>query len=320
MKILLTGAFGNLGSLLLHRLLDEGYHVTAFDIKTPINLKISSHYKSKCTPAIDIQWGDIRDEALINKLIEGKDTVIHLAAMIAPFSEINPKLSWDINVNGTTHLLNAIERTTKKPLFVFSSSFAVFGHRQSDLPPRTLADPLFATDHYSKQKIACENLIKEKEANWVILRFGAMIDTRMRHSDKQVMVLGFNLAANNRIEYIHPNDAATAIINSLRTPEAHNKVHLIGGGSHCQTTHLTLFNAITGALGLTFEEKDLGTQELYADWADTTESQRILQYQHSTFEEFRQESYEKFKWLRYFVKPFAPLIKKGMKFYLNRCV
>lgn len=309
MHVLVTGAFGNLGSLLIDALLGEGHSVTCFDLKTKVNEKVAAQYKGR----IDTQWGDIRDAVLVQDLVAGKGAVIHLAAMIPPFSEANPKLSWGVNVEGTEHLLRAIESADKPPLFVFSSSFAVFGNRQKDPPPRTLDDPLIATDNYSEQKIACENMIVEKDFDWVILRLGAMVDTRMRHSDKQQIRLGLRASASSRLEYIHPLDAATAIVNTLTRPEAHNKVHLIGGGATCQVNHLEFFNAMSGSFGLVFKASDFGDQELCADWVDTRESQRLLHYQKHTFDDFRRENYQHFRWLRYLVKPYSPIIKWGMK-------
>jgi antibiotic biosynthesis monooxygenase (ABM) superfamily enzyme len=69
---------------------------------------------------------------------------------------------------------------------------------------------------------------------------------------------------------------------------------------------------------LIFKAGDFGNQEIYADWVDTDESQNLLQYQSITFDDFRRETYERFKWLRYPVKPFSPAIKWGMKLFLER--
>lgn len=311
MKILITGAFGNLGTLVLDRLLAQGHEVTAFDLKNPINEKIAAAYSKR----LALVWGDIRDDKLVFSLVEGHNAVIHLAALIAPFSESNPALAFAVNVSGTRSLLNAVEQSPFRPLFIFSSSFAVFGLRQNDPPPRTVNDPLLATDQYSEHKIACEKMIQASSCNWLILRFGAMVDARMRHSSKQQLKLSLDLAANNRVEYIHPQDAATAIVNALSCPLSHRKVLLIGGGQSCQVTHLELMNALVGAMGIHFKAIDLGQQQLYADWVDSTESQVLLNYQHHSFDDFRRENYAQFKWLRLLLRPFSPLVKFCIKLY-----
>lgn len=313
MRILLTGAFGNLGTLVLDKLLQQGHQVTAFDIRSKVNLEIAAQYQGRAS----IHWGDIRDAQGVAQQVRGQDAVIHLAAMIMPFSELNPALAWDINVKGTEHLLEAIAQQEKPPLFVYTSSFAVYGIRQDDPPPRTLDEPVVATDHYSEQKIACESLIRQQAFPWVILRLGAMTDSRMRHSNTLQAKLALELAPDNRVEYIHPADAATAVVNALTRPQAHNRVHLIGGGPSCQVTHLDILNAMTGAMGITFRPGDLGSRKLYADWADTRESQRLLEFQQHSFADYRRENYARFGWLRHLVRPLSPLIVRGMKLYLK---
>lgn len=307
MNILLTGAFGNLGSLVLEQLLNSGHQVSAFDIASPINRKIARSFNGK--NGLTIIWGDIRNAEQVKALVQGQDAIIHVAAMIAPFSENNPQLAYDINVKGTQHLLDGIHEAGSKPLFIFTSSFAVYGYRQKDPPPRTLDEAVCATDHYSQHKIEGEQMVQALDSPWVILRLAGMVDARMRHSDKEQAKLGFRLAANNRIEYIHPKDAVTAIVHALERPEAHNKIHLIGGGKRCQVTHFDLLHTVLGAIGIQLTPADFGEQELYADWADTSESQRLLDFQHHSFADFKAESYHKFRFVRPFVRPFSSVIK-----------
>lgn len=309
MNVLVTGAFGNLGTLVLARLLAAGHAVTAFDVRTPENERHARAFASRTT----VRWGDIRDAAAIGEAVAGQHAVIHLAAIIAPFSEAAPELARQVNVAGTVNVLRAVERSPAGPLLVFSSSFAVLGRRQRDPPPRTLADPVVATDHYSAHKIECERAIAASGARWMILRLAGMVDARMRHARPDQMRLAFALAAANRIEYLHPEDAALAFVNALATPEAERRIHLIGGGPSCQVSHYQLMSAVLGSFGLRFPADDFGTEELYADWADTRDSERLLRYQRHSFEDFRRECDARFRWLRAVVRPAAPLVRWGMK-------
>jgi len=310
MNILLTGAFGNLGSLVLQALLDEGHRVTAFDVPSPINEKIAKGFARQ--PNLNIVWGDIRKAERVKALVKGQDAIIHIAAIIAPFSENMPELAYDVNVNGTQNLIDGVRESGGSPLFVFTSSFSVYGHRQKDPPPRTLDEPVVATDHYSAHKIEGEKRVQQLSTPWVILRLAGMVDGRMRHRDKEQIRMGFRLAANNRIEYVHPADVTTAIVHALERPQAHNKIHLIGGGPSCQVTQIDMMNVVMGALGITVTPEDFGSDELYADWADTRESQRLLDYQHHSFEDFRKEVADKFRRVRPLLKPLAPLLRWGL--------
>ena len=50
----------------------------------------------------------------------------------------------------------------------------------------------------------------------------------------------------------------------------------------------------------------------YTDWLDTAESQRILQYQQHSFEDFVQEVAASLGYRRYLIRLFAPLVRRWM--------
>ncbi|HEY9036303.1 MAG TPA: NAD(P)-dependent oxidoreductase [Pseudomonadales bacterium] len=310
MNILLTGAFGNLGSLVLQALLDGGHRVTALDVPSPINKKIAKAFSR--SPDLTIVWGDIRHAERVKALVKGHQAVVHLAAIIPPFSEAQPDLAHAVNVDGTQHLMDGVRESGDSPLFIFSSSYSVYGCHQQEAPPCTLDTPLMAADHYSSHKIECERRVQAMPTPWLIMRLAGMVDGRMRHRDIEQAKLGFALAADNRIEYVHPADVATAIVHALERPQAHNKIHLIGGGPDCQVTQLDMMQAVMGAVGINVVASDFGTRELYADWADTRESQRLLDFQNHSFTDFKAEVDHKFRFLRPLLKPLSPLLRWGL--------
>jgi nucleoside-diphosphate-sugar epimerase len=311
MKVLLTGAFGNLGSLVIEELLDRKHHVIAFDVPSKANRRVSRAFAHAAN--LEIAWGDIRDEARVASLVHEVDAVIHLAAIIAPFSEIDPDLAHAVNVDGTEHIMRAIRTAASPPLLVYSSSISVFGPREKGGPLCTSDDALVRTDHYSGHKIHCEKRIRALASPWAILRLGGMVDARMRHRDPQQARMAFALAPDNPVEYVHPKDAATALVNVLDRPEAHHKIHLIGGGEECQVTSLELTQTMMGAIGISVTADDFGNTPTYAAWLDTTESQRLLSFQRHTVEDFKRECYARFRFVRPFVRPLSPLILRAMK-------
>jgi nucleoside-diphosphate-sugar epimerase len=315
MRILLTGAFGNLGSLVVEELLDRSHHVVAFDVPSRTNRKISRGFEKD--RKVEIVWGDIRDAHRVASLVHRVDVVIHLAAIIPPFSERNPELAHEVNVGGTEHVLRAIEAAPRPPLMVFGSSISVFGPRKRGAPLCTPGDELVKTDHYSGHKIQCEKRIQTLESPWAILRLAGMIDGRLRQRDPEQARMAFSLAPDSPVEYVHTRDAATAIANVLDRPDAHDKIHLIGGGKECQVTTLQLTQTMIGAVGLQVTADDMGNAPASAPWLDTTESQRLLSYQKHTAEDFRRESLERFRFVRPFVRPFSPLILRAVKWWLR---
>ena len=106
MKVLLTGAFGNIGINALKNLLKQGHDVRCFDIKNESNERVARRFKDK----IDVVWGDIRNPDDVAKAVEDREVVIHLAFIIPVESEVNPDLSREINVGGTTNLVEAMKK------------------------------------------------------------------------------------------------------------------------------------------------------------------------------------------------------------------
>lgn len=314
MKVLLSGAFGSLGSLVIEALLERGHSVIAFDLNTKINRRIARKFVNN--PNVAIAWGDVRDKAYVENLVKKADAVIHLAAIIVPLSEHNPDLAYEVNVTGTRHIVDSIQSMQCKPFLAYCSSFAVFGPQESP-PPRTPDDIPIASDHYTSHKIAAEKLVQSLSSPWVILRLGGMADARMRNRGLEPLRYALSLDANSRFEYIHPADAATAFVNALTRTESHNRIHLIGGGRDCQVTHKDVLNATLAAVGITLVESDFGTIPLYADWADTHESQQLLNFQNHSFADFRQEMFAKFRLVRPFVRPLSPFIKRVLKIFMD---
>ena len=316
MKVLLTGAWGNLGSLVVEELLARKHPVAAFDLPSKANRKIARDFADD--PDVEIVWGDIRDAEQVASLVHRVDAVIHLAAIIPPFSDRDPELAHAVNVGGTENHLRAIESAARPPLLVFGSSISVFGPSKRGAPLRTPDDEVVQTDPYSGHKIHCEQRIQALESPWAILRLAGMIDGRLRQRDPEQARMAFSLAPGGPVEYVHTRDAATAIANALDRPEAHGKIHLIGGGPACQVTVLQLTQTMVGAYGIEVNAGDMGDTLPSAPWLDTTESQRLLSYQAHTAEDFRRESLAKFRFVRPFVRPLSPLIMRALKGYLRR--
>src|SRR5437870_11412310 len=71
-RILITGGNGFIGSHLAEKLLARGNSVSLLDLKFNTNTRILDCEKIR---------GDIKDYQIVRKAVEGKDAVIHLAAV-----------------------------------------------------------------------------------------------------------------------------------------------------------------------------------------------------------------------------------------------
>jgi UDP-glucose 4-epimerase len=85
MKVLLTGAFGNVGESVLLALFNRGYEITCFDLHTDISKK--TYKRLTKVGNFDVVWGDITDKSSVEQAMQDANCIIHLAAIIPPLSE-----------------------------------------------------------------------------------------------------------------------------------------------------------------------------------------------------------------------------------------
>ncbi len=117
MKILLTGAFGNVGMSTLCELLRQGQQVRCSVTRRKVHQRTARRFAGK----IELIQGDIRRPADLSKAVQDQDVIIHLAYMIPPRSEEQPDLARSINVDGTRNLLVAARSQPRPPRFFFAS-------------------------------------------------------------------------------------------------------------------------------------------------------------------------------------------------------
>ena len=123
----------------------------------------------------------------------------------------------------------------------------------------------------------------------------------------------FAVAANARVEYIHPRDVALAMSHAISSKAALGKTFFLGGGKDCQTTWCDFVSITPEALGIgKLPSEAFGDNPYYTDWMDTEESQRILQFQTTTLNDFRKELNHKYRFIRPFVAPLKSIIRKQL--------
>jgi nucleoside-diphosphate-sugar epimerase len=307
MNVLLTGAFGNIGTSTLQELLNRGHQVTCFDIKTKSNEKAAQNLNGN----VELSWGDLRDREDIAAVVREKDAVVHLAFVIPRLSatgvssEDEPHWARTINVGGTCNLIAEMKAQPDPPKLLFSSSLHVYGKTQHKPPPRNVNEKPQPIEHYAKHKVECENLIKDSGLKWTIFRLGASLPIRL------VLDPGmFEVPLNNRIEFVHRKDVGLAIANALECEQVWGKTWLIGGGPRCQLFQHELVASVLDVVGVGMLPEEAFPEEPYpTDWLDTVESQEILKFQHHTFQDYLQELSARLGFRRYLIRFFRPVIR-----------
>jgi UDP-glucose 4-epimerase len=302
LEILLTGAFGSVGLYTLKELIKKGNRVSVLELKTRTNQKIFESFKQD----IEIFWGDITDRNTVAKAVAGKDVVIHLAFVIPSRSEDRPNWSWEINVEGTRNILNAMRSSPDKSRIVFASSVSVFGNTQKSSPPRTSAEQVMPTDNYTHHKVACEQLVKISGLDWTILRIGAVLSASFCEIDPML----FDVPLDTRIEVIHAHDAGIAFAAAALSEDVWGKILLIGGGPDCQIYQRDLVKKVLEAVGIgMLPEKAFASKSFYTDWMDTTESQKLLNYQNLMLDDYINDIKNSMGFKRYLTRLARPLIR-----------
>ena len=148
MNILVTGGCGYKGSILIPKLLNRGYHVTAIDI-----MWFGNHIDP--TPNLKMIEGDIRNIDQVN--LEGIDTIIHLASVANdPCGDLDPKLTWEISALATMQLADKAVRNGIKH-FIYASSGSVYGIKEeSEVTEELELKPI---SEYNKTKMVAERIL-----------------------------------------------------------------------------------------------------------------------------------------------------------------
>lgn len=121
-KYVITGGAGFIGSHIAEYLSGEGHQVVVLD-------SLRTGFESNLNGLnVKFQKGDIRDEKLVNELVEGADGIFHLAAMVSvPESLLKIKECIDINTIGTVNILEAAKNNFGCKV-VLSTSAANYGN------------------------------------------------------------------------------------------------------------------------------------------------------------------------------------------------
>ncbi len=148
MRILVTGACGYKGSVLVPKLLAAGHQVVAFDIMWFGNC-LEPH------PELTVIRGDVRDIEAIN--LDGLDSIVHLSSVANdPCGDLDPKLTWEISCLATMQLADKAVRKGVKQ-FVYASSGSVYGVK--DDPQVTEDLELKPISEYNKTKMVAERVL-----------------------------------------------------------------------------------------------------------------------------------------------------------------
>ncbi len=225
--VLVTGGAGYVGAMLVPKLLQQGYSVKVFDLYI-YGLNVLDTVKDH--PYLEQMKGDIRDRALLEKIIPGCDAVIHLACISNdPSFELDPQLGKSINYDAFLDLVD-VSKSNGVRRFIYASSSSVYGIKEEPNVTEDLA--LMPLTDYSKYKAKCEEALQRKrEPGFVtlILRPSTVCGYSPRlRLDLTVNILTNHALNNGRITVfggqqmrpnIHITDMVDVYLKALEWPD-----------------------------------------------------------------------------------------------------
>ena len=161
-RVFVTGATGLLGSWLTKELLDNGASVVAL---VRDKLPGSELTRSGLIHKIDRVDGELEDYPTVERTINEYeiDTIFHLAAQtIVPTANRNPLSTFEANIRGTWHVLEAARRTSTIKGVVVASSDKAYGSQE--VLPYDESMPLQGRFPYDVSK-SCADLLAQSYAH-----------------------------------------------------------------------------------------------------------------------------------------------------------
>ena len=316
--VLVTGAFGLVGSATVRRLAAIDRRVLATDIGTSANRRAAARLPA----GVEARWVDLTDAAEVDRLVSevAPAAIVHLAGIIPPLIYRNAKLARRVNVNATAALVSAAQGQPNPPRFLLASSTAVYGarnpHRVKDL---LRADsPLRPCDLYGAHKADAENHVRSSSLEWVVLRLGGVfsVDPGAMSPDLDRLFFESALPTDGRMHGVDVRDVASAFA-AATTADVAREILLIGGDESHHLRHGEAAAALAAAWGLPGVlptgrpgNPDSDDDWFATDWMDTTRAQQALSFQHHSWPDILAETRSNAGWKRHPMRLVAPFARR----------
>jgi len=292
MKIIVAGGLGSIGKVVLKEAHKRGYKVTVLEIKNSRTKRLAKKYKKYYEKII---WSDIRELKPLVENINDIEIIINLIAITPLKSEENINFTHDINVKGLENIINSIIISRRNIKLIHVSAVSVLGDTQKLEAPIKIDRPYNKLDIYSETKITCEQMLDVSKIDWCILRPTLVLKSDYYETVDMIHTL-YRFPLNHRIETIVDVDLASAILNVAETMSVNSRlIHkklFVGGGKVLGHWHIhkDLVKAMCKGVNINMPEiKNFYEDEQYCDWVDSSETQKLLHYQNTSFKQYIEE-------------------------------
>ena len=243
MRVFITGGAGFIGSHLTDALIARGDAVTILDNLTTGSATNIAHLEGK----IELVQGDIRDGALIEKLMAPADLVLHMAAALGVNTILEKTIeSVSVNFTGSEVVLNAATKLKKR--LIIASTSEIYGknpqqplHEESDrvvgAPQKirwtysdakaleeAVAHSLHTTEGLKVTTVRLFNTVGPRQTG----RYGMVLPRFVQAALNNEPITIYGDGSQSRV-FCHVQDAVKAILTLAATDSTIGDVFNVGG-------------------------------------------------------------------------------------------
>jgi len=243
MRVFITGGAGFIGSHLTDALIARGDEVTILDNLTTGSATNLAHLEGK----IELVQGDIRDAALIEKLMAPADLVLHMAAALGVNTILEKTIeSVSVNFTGSEVVLNAATKLKKR--IIIASTSEIYGknpeqplHEESDrvvgAPQKirwtysdakaleeAIAHSLYTTEGLKVTTVRLFNTVGPRQTG----RYGMVLPRFVQAALANQPITIYGDGSQSRV-FCHVQDAVKAILTLAATDSTIGDVFNVGG-------------------------------------------------------------------------------------------
>ena len=243
MRVFITGGAGFIGSHLADALIARGDEVTILDNLSTGSATNIAHLEGK----IEVHQGDIRDAALIEKLMAPADLVLHMAAALGVNTILEKTIeSVSVNFTGSEVVLNAATKLKKR--IIIASTSEIYGknpqqplHEESDrvvgAPQKirwtysdakaleeAIAHSLHTTESLKVTTVRLFNTVGPRQTG----RYGMVLPRFVQAALNNESITIYGDGSQSRV-FCHVQDAVKAILTLAATDSTIGDVFNVGG-------------------------------------------------------------------------------------------